>query len=377
MSSSATRGYRCGAGPRRLVPRTARAVPEEGTTAMSLPGPTGTTAPAHAPRSATGSPLPGLTVAAAATGLAFLAAHLLPALNPATVAVALGALAVNAGLVTPGLSPGLRVASHRLLRIAVVLLGLQLSLARLAQLGLTGLAVVAATVTATFVGTQLLGRLLGVPPARALLVATGFSICGASAVAAMEDVAGGDEEDTSIAVALVTLCGTLAILLLPALRVPLGLDPSAFGSWVGASVHDVGQTVATASRVPGALPSAVVVKLSRVVLLAPLVALVGLRRRHALPERAAGARRPPVVPLFVLGFLASILLASTGRVPAPVLAAAAGAQTVLLTAALFGLGTGIHVATLRRTGGRSLVLGLLSWVLVATVAYASLRLVSR
>lgn len=341
---------------------------------MTAPGRTRAAAPV---RPSAPSPVPGLAVAAVATALAFGAAHLVPALNPATVAVALGALAVNAGLVTPGLRPGLRVASHRLLRIAVVLLGLQLSVARLLHLGVAGLAVVAATVTATFLGTQALGRLLGVPRARALLVATGFSICGASAVAAMEDVAGGDEEDTSVAVALVTLCGTLAILLLPSLRVPLGLDPSAFGSWVGASVHDVGQTVATASRVPGALPSAVVVKLSRVVLLAPLVALVGVRRRRHLPDRAPGTRRPPVVPLFVVGFLASIAVASTGRLPAPVLTAASAVQTVLLTAALFGLGTGIHWTTLRRTGGRSLVLGLLSWVLVATVAYASLRLVFR
>jgi uncharacterized integral membrane protein (TIGR00698 family) len=344
---------------------------------MSLPERTGTATPARVLQPTGASPLPGLTVAAAATAVAFGVTRLLPALNPATVAVALGALAVNLGLVTAPLRPGIRVASHRLLRVAVVLLGLQLSLARLVHLGLTGLAVVVVTVTVTFLGTQALGRLLGVSPSRSLLVATGFSICGASAVAAMEDVAGGDEEDTGVAIALVTLCGTLAILLLPALRGPLGLAPSQFGSWVGASVHDVGQTVATASRVPGALTSAVVVKLSRVVLLAPMVALVGLRRRRELPDTAAGARRPPVVPLFVAGFLLSIAVSSTGLVPPAALTAASDAQSALLAAALFGLGTGIHLPTLRRTGGRALVLGLLSWVLVATVAYLSLRLVTR
>jgi uncharacterized membrane protein YadS len=82
-----------------------------------------------------------------------------------------------------------------------------------------------------------------------------------------------------------------------------------------------------------------------------------------------------VVPLFVLGFLACIALASTGHVPAVVLGAATTAQQVLLVAALVGLGTGIHVATLRRTAGRAAVLGLLSWVLVAAVAYAGVRLV--
>jgi len=246
-------------------------------------------------------------------------------------------------------------------------------------------------VTVTFTGTRLLGRLLGVSPARSLLIATGFSICGASAVAAMEEVAAGDDDDTGVAVALVTLCGSLAILLLPTLRGPLGLDPVAFGSWVGASVHDVGQTVATASRVPGALTSAVVVKLSRVVLLAPLVAGVALARSRSrrtpeaaaasgrrTPEAAAASgRRPPLIPLFVASFLGAIVVTSTGLLSDSVLAGAKTAQGVLLAAALVGLGTGIHLPTLRRTGGRALLLGLASCVLVGTVSYAGVLMLGR
>lgn len=322
------------------------------------------------------SPVPGLLVVAAATAIAFAAARLIPGVNPSSVAVVLGALLANVGLHRPVLHRGTRLAGQRLLRLAVVLLGLQLAVPQLLSLGLAGLAVVGVTVAATFTGTRLLGRLLRVPPARALLVATGFSICGASAVAAMSEVAGGDDDDTGVAVALVTLCGSLAILVLPALRSPLGLDPGAFGSWVGASVHDVGQTVATAGRVPGALTAAVVVKLSRVVLLAPLVAAVGYARRREIAGADRG-RRPPVVPLFVVGFLAAIGLASTGLLPAPMLAGAKAVQTVLLTAALVGLGTGIHLPTLRRTGGRALILGLLSWLLVAAVAYAGVVLAGR
>jgi uncharacterized integral membrane protein (TIGR00698 family) len=319
------------------------------------------------------SPVPGLLAVAAATAVAFGVNAVLPAVNPSTVAVVLGALAVNTGLHRPALHVGTHVASHRFLRLAVVLLGLQLGLQQLLDLGPRGAAVVLSTVAITFTGTRLLGRLLGVPPARSLLVATGFSICGASAVAAMEQVAGGDEDDTGIAIALVTLCGSLAILLLPLLRQPLGLDPAAFGSWVGASVHDVGQTVATADRVPGALTTAVVVKLSRVVLLAPLVAGMSVALRRRSPAAAAG-RRPPLLPLFVAGFLGAIALASTGLLPGPVLQAAKTVQEVLLAAALVGLGTGIHLPTLRRTGGRALLLGLLAWLLVATVAYAGVRL---
>lgn len=316
---------------------------------------------------------PGLAVTAGAATVAFAVNGLLPTINAATVAVVLGLLTANLGLHRVPLHRGTHIASHRLLRIAVVLLGLQLGLPQLRQLGLGGLAVVVLTVAITFAGTLLLGRLLRLPPARALLIATGFSICGASAVAAMRDVAGGDEEDTAVAIALVTLCGSLAILLLPALRAPLHLDAAAFGSWVGASVHDVGQTVATASRVDGALTAAVLVKLSRVVLLAPLVAGVALVMRRKAAAKAA-TPQPPALPLFVAGFLAAVAVSSTQLVPLPLLAAAHNIQEVLLVSALFGLGTTINLRSLRHTGGRALLLGLISWLLVALTAFTGVRL---
>jgi uncharacterized integral membrane protein (TIGR00698 family) len=322
-------------------------------------------------------PLPGLGVVGIATTVAFGVAHAVPALNPSTVAVVLGGLLANGGLHRRVLHPGTHLAGHRLLRISIVLLGLQLSLRQLVHLGSGGLVVVLVTVTVTFVGTQLLGKALGVSAARSLLVATGFSICGASAIAAMEPVAGGDEEDTGIAIALVTLCGSLAILVLPALQVPLGLDVVSFGSWVGASVHDVGQTVATANRVPGALSTAVVVKLTRVVLLAPLVAGVAVVRRGQSTQTLSPERRPAPVPLFVAGFLGAVILTSTGAMPHAALTDAQTAQGVLLAAALVGLGTTIHLPTLRRTGGRALLLGLASWILVAGVAYLGVRILGR
>ncbi len=321
------------------------------------------------------SPWLGLAAIAGATALAYGIASLIPGIGASTVGVVLGALAVNLGLVVPALRPGATVASSRLLRIAVVLLGLQLALPQLVGIGAKGLVVVVVTVAVTFFGTRLIGRMLGMSGPRSLLVATGFSVCGASAVAAMSPVADGDEDDTAVAIALVTLCGTLAIFVLPALRGVLGLDdPGAFGSWVGASVHDVGQTVATADRVDGSLTSAVVVKLTRVVLLAPLVAAVAIAHRRARATAAPGAERPPIVPLFVAGFLAAILVTSTGLLPTGLLDVAETAQEILLVAALVGLGTGIQLSLLRRAGGSALAVGLTSWLLVAGVAWAGVRL---
>ena len=122
------------------------------------------------------------------------------------------------------------------------------------------------------------------------------------------------------------------------------------------------------------MQTAVIVKLTRVVLLAPLVAGLGLARRRRIGDAVVvTGRRPPAVPLFVAGFLAAIVIRTTGVVPTDGLRAIKTAQTIILTAALFGLGCGVAIARLRRVGGRPLVLGLISWVLVAGVALVATR----
>nr|WP_244501206.1 putative sulfate exporter family transporter [Streptomyces sp. TP-A0874] len=333
--------------------------------------------------------LPGLALAALGLGVSEAVHGLLPAVPTLTAAVVLGVAAAH----LPGVrtfvrgrgQAGLSAAGKRLMRLGIVLLGLKLSLGDVLGLGWSTVAMVVAVVLATFFGTRWLGRRLGLSGDQPLLVATGYAICGASAIGAVSGALGRDEDteegrrhasDVAASVALVTLCGTLAIAVLPLLRAPLGLDALQFGRWVGAGVHDVGQVVATAQTSgPEALGEAVMVKLIRVVLLAPLVAGVSLarRRRARSPEADgtahAGDRQPALVPLFVLGFLAMIGARSTGQLPAGVLDAADTAQGLLLAAALFGLGSAVHLPTLARSGGRTAALGLGSWIIIASVSY--------
>ncbi|MFD8785836.1 YeiH family protein [Kitasatospora sp. NPDC059599] len=341
---------------------------------------------------------PGLLLAALGVAAALGVHAVVPAVPKLTAAVVLGMAAAH----LPGLRPvvrgiarpGLSTAGKRLMRAGIVLLGLKLSLGDVLGLGWATVVMVLAVVAATFAGTLWLGRRLGLPGDQSLLVATGYSICGASAIGAVSQAAGSEEEDVAASVALVTLCGTLAIAVLPLLQHPLGLGEVEFGRWVGASVHDVGQVVATAQTGgAGALREAVLVKLMRVMLLAPLVAGVAVvARRNLRAARAAGAAgtepgtaagadaaaenpvktgsRPPIVPLFVAGFLAMIVLRTTGVLPEQALGLAGDAQELLLAAALFGLGSAVHLPTMMRTGGRIALLGLGSWVVVAGVSYA-------
>jgi len=321
--------------------------------------------------------LPGLALAGAGVAVSLSAHWAVPALPPLVFCVALGIVVANVGRVPAAAAPGLRVAAGPVLKLGVVLLGLDLVFPQILALGLKALLIVIAVVAITFFGTQWAGRRLGISDNLSLLVATGFSICGVSAIAAANGVIDAEEDEVAFSVALVTLCGTLAIVVLPPLRGPLHLDHEQFGAWVGASVHDVAQVVATSSTAgSAALATAIVVKLTRVMLLAPLVAGIAVRRRRA--DRAEAdtetARRPPLLPPFIVAFVAMVGLASLGVLSARTIRHVDDVRTVLLGLALFALGTRVNVGRLRQIGHRPLALGLASWALIAIVSYAGVLL---
>lgn len=207
-------------------------------------------------------------------------------------------------------------------------------------------------------------------------MATGYSICGASAIAAVEPFADASEEEVAYSIALVTLCGTLAIFTLPGLGSLLGLTATEFGAWVGASVHDVGQVVAAAStHGEVSLKLATLVKLTRVALLAPLLAGVAIAARRRQGDAALeGAKRPPLLPLFILLFLVASAITSTGVLSARALADIKNAETILLGMGLVGLGSNVDLRKLRAVGGTPLALALSSWALVAVVSLAAVKL---
>lgn len=319
--------------------------------------------------------LPGLLLAGAAAAAGYLVNRWAGAASPLIVAVVLGVLFTAAGGRRPWMQPGLRLAATTVLRAGVVLLGLQLILADIVRLGAAVIMVVLVSVAASFLVTHWAARRLGLSPARSLLVATGVAICGASAVAAMNQVADGEEDDVVTAVAVVTALGTLCLAVLPVLGLLLGLDDRMLGSWAGASVHEVGQVVAIGGIVGGgALSAAVVVKLFRVLLLAPLVAAVAVHRRSTRHAGDTG-RTPPVLPWFVAGFVAMMAVRSTGWVPGGVLSVASTAGTVLLAAAMFALGTAVDLKAIARGGRRAIVAGAIGSVVLAAVSLGGLALV--
>lgn len=308
------------------------------------------------------SRLPGIGVALVAALIGWAVNTRVSLLSPLLVALVLGMVVGNTIPLPDRVRPGLQFAAKPLLRAGIVLLGLSISFGSIWALGLPMIGAVILVTFATFLFTTALARRMGLSSELGLLVGAGCSICGAAAIAGMDGVVGADEDDVASAVGIITLFGLVAIPVIPLAAAGLRLSPARAGAWVGASTHEVAQVVAAAGTLGGAaLSTAVVVKLTRVLLLAPMVAGVAAMRR----DRAADGKRPPLVPVFVIGFLVGVALRSFVPLPAELLHVAQVAQTLLLAMAMFALGAGVRLRALVTTGGRSLLLGAISSVVIA------------
>jgi len=325
---------------------------------------------------------PGLGFAAVGVALAFGLNASWSSISPLTAALVFGAILGNVGVIPKPCDAGLKFASRQLLRAGIVLLGLQLSFGEVADLGSRGFIAVAVVVAITFFGTQFIARKLGVSPGLGLLTATGYSICGVSAISAMTGAVDGDEEDATYAIALVTLFGSISIFLLPALASFFDMSATRFGMWAGSSVHDVAQVIATSGTYSAdSLSSAVIVKLTRVVLLAPLVALYAYQFAKAAKKKATqhtsgtSAAKVPILPMFIGLFLVAVAVRTTGFLSDDVLSTSKNVERALLALALVGLGAGVNIKKMRALGSRPLLLGTLSYALVLLVSLVTIRLI--
>ena len=320
--------------------------------------------------------LPGLTLTGG-IALAAFALRQIPGVgmfSPMILATVIGMLFHNL-VGTPAICrPGVVFSLKKILRLGIILLGFQLMLSQVAAVGVIGVAIILVTLVATFAVTKFLGRVMGVDPKLAELIGAGTSICGASAVIATNTVTEGSDADVAYAVACVTVFGSLAMLLYPLLPGLLHLSPRDFGLWSGASIHEIAQVVAASfqdGQTAGQFGT--VAKLTRVMMLAPLVIGLGMIAAHKA-RGSAKERKAPPMPWFVLGFIAVMLLNSVITVAPHEKAQIVTLTNFLLSMALAAMGLETDFAKLKQEGLKPLMLAACAWIFIAGFSLALVKL---
>lgn len=295
-----------------------------------------------------------------------------------TLAIILGIILGNSvyARVAPACGAGVGFSKQTLLRLGIILYGFRLTFQDIGQVGLAGIAIDALMLTSTFSLAMFLGtKVFKLERNSAILIGAGSSICGAAAVMATEPVVKGRSEDVTVAVSTVVVFGTIAIFLYPLLyQLNLGwhvlaATPSAFGVYIGSTVHEVAQVVAAGKSIgQETANAAVIAKMVRVMMLAPFLVILSavLARGKARSGSGDGKAAKLAIPWFAFIFIAVVAFHSLGWLSAPVVATITDIDTALLAMAMAALGLTTHMSAIRRAGIKPLLLaGLLFCWLIA------------
>jgi uncharacterized integral membrane protein (TIGR00698 family) len=331
-------------------------------------------------------PLPGVALCLAVTAAAYAGQRLellvfgQPYLEALVLAILLGTAVRTLWTPPAGWHHGIEVSAKLLLEVAVLLLGASVSLPAVAAAGPLLLLGVAGVVVAALATSYVTGRVLGLPPRMAILVACGNSICGNSAIAAVAPVIGAHAEDVASSIAFTAILGVLVVLGLPLLVPLLGLSAYGYGVLAGLTVYAVPQVLAATAPV-GALAMQVgtLVKLVRVLMLGPVVLALSVGAGELAAPHAAGAARhlPPLhrlVPWFIVGFLGLATLRSLSLVPEVALPPIGTVATLLTVVSMAALGLGVDVRVLGRVGFRAIAAVTLSLGLLLALSFGLIRL---
>jgi uncharacterized integral membrane protein (TIGR00698 family) len=337
-------------------------------------------APARAGRALTWTRriTPGLAAAVAITVVATWLGHLAPVVGAPVFAIAIG---IVVALVRPpgdAFAPGIRFTSKKVLQGSIIMLGFGLSLSQVIHTGVESLPVLLGSLAVVGVLAWLVGRWLGIRRDANLLIGVGTAICGASAIAATNAVIDADDADVSYAIATIFLFNVIAVLSYPSIGHALGLSQHSFGLWAGTAINDTSSVVA-ASDIYGhaAVTFAVVVKLTRTLAIVPIcVAVAWWWNRHPTPTTGPAPDAPDgdahpdepgrvplrqIFPVFILAFIAAVLVNSVGIVPDAWHHDLADLATWMITAALAAIGLSTRFRDIRTAGLRPILLGGILW----------------
>ncbi|MGO9151065.1 MAG: YeiH family protein [Acidimicrobiales bacterium] len=317
--------------------------------------------------------LPGLGWALALGGVATLLGHLAPVVGAPVFAI-LGGIAI-AHFRQPSRSArvGLGVASRSVLQGSIIVLGTGLSFRQVVTTGSSSLPVLLGTLAVALLGARLLGRALSIDNDLRTLIGVGTGIC---AIAATDAVISASEADVSYAITTIFTFNVIAVLTFPTIGRLLSLSPHSFGLWAGTAVNDMSSVVAASSIFGrGATSFAVVVKLTRTLMIIPISLVLALwRSRQSRPEEDL-AQRPPLVsrlrgvmPVFIVWFLMAVTANTFGLIPMAWHGALSEASQLMITVALAAIGLSTRLRDIRRTGLRPLALGAMLWILVAVTS---------
>ena len=312
-----------------------------------------------------------ILIAVAATFIAQTSFVKSSGMSPVVLGIIAGIVLGNAlpSVISDKLKSGTAFATKYILRTAIIFYGFRITFQNILEVGAPGLLVSVIMVISTLLLGIFLGKkLFGLDADIALLTAAGSAICGAAAVCATESVLKNEKHKSVVAISTVVLFGTISMFVYPALYHSgiLNMNSDVFGIFAGGSIHEVAQVVVAGNGVSeAAANSAVIVKMTRVMLLVPVLVSLGFLIVRKNKSNGVTKSKFPL-PYFVLGFVLVAGINSLHLFSQPSVETINTADTFLLTIAMCALGLETHFSKFKEAGTKPIYLAgmLFVWLLV-------------
>ena len=326
--------------------------------------------------------LPGIAISLAIAAVATLIESLMPihVIGAAVIAMFIGMTLNSILKKKDALASGVKFTSKKLLKFAIILLGLSLNITTVLNVGRTSLLVMIFTLLTCFGGGYFIGRALGLNWKLSNLISAGTGICGGSAIAAIAPTIEAEDTDVAYAMSATVLFDMAMIVLFPIMGRALGMSDEAFGIWAGTAVNDTSSVVATGYAFSEAAGDfATMVKLTRTLAIIPTVITFALiqmrikRREAAMNSESAESIKASfsikkIFPYFILGFLAMSIVASIFSIPTALVAATKKISKFLMVSALAAIGLNTSFSSMKKSGIRPMIHGFIISALVVIVA---------
>ncbi len=305
--------------------------------------------------------------AAAATYIAGLGPIKALGLSPLVIGIVMGIFYANTlhNQTPEEWHSGITFSGKKILRFAIVFYGFRITFQEIMEVGMDGFLVSLTMLSTTLIMGAWLGtKIFGMDRDTSILTASGASVCGAAAVLATEPVLKAEEYKTAVAVSMVVLFGTISMFLYPVLYTTIienatgffHMTAREFGIYIGGTIHEVAQVVAVPASVPGSpkemADAAVIVKMTRVIMIAPMLIVLGLYLAWEA-KRAGGEsdrKMKLVIPWFAVYFVMVAGFNSLHLVPQNIVDIINEIDTFLLTMAMTALGMGTVFAKFKGLG---------------------------
>lgn len=320
--------------------------------------------------------IPGLLLSVGVALLAIFTSRLLPgnAIGATVMALLIGMLFNPVLNKFEQVQPGVDYTGKMILRIGIILMGVNLNFQEVVNVGSYALFVMLFTMTSAVLFSNILGKMFGINWKLTNLLAVSTAICGGSAVAAVGPVIDADNEDITYAISATFIFDIITVVLFPIIGMAIGMSNFGYGTWIGTAVNDTSSVVAAGyafSEIAG--NTALIVKLTRTLFIIPAVLIFSFVNERVEARAQTGGDRPPIqfkkiFPFFIIFFLVVVALRSFGIIPEAMVPPIANTSRFAMVMALSAIGMKTSFGDLKEIGPKPMLLGFIMDTLVVFVA---------